>query len=103
MVRLGVAKGGRAETLMGLTGLGDLALTCNNEQSRNMRLGIALGRGMTRAAAIADPALRLGHAVVEGVEARSRSARWPKSWAWTCRSAGPSRGSCTKTPMSATR
>jgi glycerol-3-phosphate dehydrogenase (NAD(P)+) len=68
MVRLGVAKGGRAETLMGLTGLGDLALTCNNEQSRNMRLGIALGRGMTRAAAIADPALRLGHAVVEGVE-----------------------------------
>ncbi len=68
MVRLGIAKGGRAETLMGLTGLGDLALTCNNEQSRNMRLGIAMGRGMTRAAAIADPALRLSHAVVEGVE-----------------------------------
>ncbi|MBI3506104.1 MAG: NAD(P)-dependent glycerol-3-phosphate dehydrogenase [Proteobacteria bacterium] len=68
MVRLGTAKGGRAETLMGLTGLGDLALTCNNDQSRNMRLGIAIGGGVTRHDAVKDPALGLRHAVVEGVE-----------------------------------
>ncbi|MCZ8309960.1 MAG: NAD(P)-dependent glycerol-3-phosphate dehydrogenase [Magnetospirillum sp.] len=68
MVRLGVALGGRAETLMGLSGLGDLALTCNNDQSRNMRFGRALGRGLTPAQALADPALGLAHAVIEGVE-----------------------------------
>ncbi len=68
MVRLGVALGGRAETLMGLSGLGDLALTCNNDQSRNMRFGRALGRGLTPTQALADPALGLAHAVIEGVE-----------------------------------
>jgi glycerol-3-phosphate dehydrogenase (NAD(P)+) len=45
MARLGVAKGGKPETLMGLSGLGDLTLTCNGPQSRNMSLGIALGEG----------------------------------------------------------
>ena len=45
MVRLAVAKGGRRETLMGLSGLGDLTLTCNAMQSRNFSLGVALGRG----------------------------------------------------------
>ena len=44
MVRLAVAKGGRAETLMGLSGLGDLVLTCTATQSRNYSLGIALGQ-----------------------------------------------------------
>lgn len=68
MVRLGVAKGGRAETLMGLSGLGDLALTCNNDQSRNMRLGIAIGSGMSRHDAMDHPDLGLRHSVVEGVE-----------------------------------
>lgn len=68
MVRLGLALGGRAETLMGLSGLGDLALTCNNDQSRNMRFGRALGRGLTPTQALADPALGLAHAVIEGVE-----------------------------------
>ena len=53
---------------MGLTGLGDLALTCNNDQSRNMRLGIAIGGGKTRHEAVDDPELGLRHAVVEGVE-----------------------------------
>ena len=43
--RLAVALGGRAETLAGLSGLGDLALTCHSELSRNYRLGLALGRG----------------------------------------------------------
>lgn len=45
MARLGAAKGGKPETLMGLSGLGDLTLTCNGPQSRNMSLGIALGEG----------------------------------------------------------
>ena len=45
MVRLGVALGGRAETLMGLSGLGDLTLTCTSRQSRNNSLGVALGEG----------------------------------------------------------
>jgi glycerol-3-phosphate dehydrogenase (NAD(P)+) len=45
LVRLGTALGARAETLMGLSGLGDLILTCSSSQSRNMSLGQALGRG----------------------------------------------------------
>jgi glycerol-3-phosphate dehydrogenase (NAD(P)+) len=45
MVRLARAKGGRAETLMGLSGLGDLTLTCTGLQSRNHSLGVALGEG----------------------------------------------------------
>ncbi len=45
MVRLGVAKGARPQTLMGLSGLGDLVLTCSSTQSRNFSLGLALGRG----------------------------------------------------------
>jgi len=45
MVRLALAKGARAETLMGLSGLGDLVLTCTGPQSRNLSLGIALGQG----------------------------------------------------------
>ena len=46
MLRLGAALGGRAETLMGLAGLGDLVLTCTGDLSRNRRLGLALGRGV---------------------------------------------------------
>lgn len=45
LVRLGVAMGARAETLMGLSGLGDLVLTCSSELSRNFSYGIAVGRG----------------------------------------------------------
>ncbi|WP_011582517.1 MULTISPECIES: NAD(P)H-dependent glycerol-3-phosphate dehydrogenase [Chelativorans] len=43
--RIGAAFGARAETLMGLSGLGDLILTCNSPQSRNFAYGAALGRG----------------------------------------------------------
>ncbi|MCA0451558.1 MAG: NAD(P)-dependent glycerol-3-phosphate dehydrogenase [Proteobacteria bacterium] len=68
MVRLGVAIGGQPETLMGLSGLGDLSLTCNNDQSRNMRFGIALGRGFTKDQALSDPKLGLVHAAVEGID-----------------------------------
>jgi len=45
LMRLGAAMGARAETLMGLSGLGDLVLTCSSLQSRNMSLGAALGEG----------------------------------------------------------
>jgi glycerol-3-phosphate dehydrogenase (NAD(P)+) len=47
MMRLGVKLGGARETFMGLAGLGDLVLTCTDDQSRNRRLGLALGRGRT--------------------------------------------------------
>jgi glycerol-3-phosphate dehydrogenase (NAD(P)+) len=47
LVRLGHACGARGETMAGLSGLGDLILTCSNPQSRNFALGIALGRGET--------------------------------------------------------
>ncbi len=53
MTRLAVALGGRAETMMGLSGVGDLALTCTSEKSRNYRLGMALGQGQALAAAMA--------------------------------------------------
>ncbi|MDH3900507.1 MAG: glycerol-3-phosphate dehydrogenase, partial [Gammaproteobacteria bacterium] len=45
MIRLGDAMGARRETLMGLAGVGDLILTCTDDQSRNRRLGLALGQG----------------------------------------------------------
>jgi glycerol-3-phosphate dehydrogenase (NAD(P)+) len=62
MVRLALAKGGRAETLMGLSGLGDLVLTCTGAQSRNYSLGLALGEGRALAAILAER-----HSVAEGV------------------------------------
>jgi glycerol-3-phosphate dehydrogenase (NAD(P)+) len=52
IMRLGARLGGQRETFMGLAGLGDLVLTCTDDQSRNRRLGLALGRGVQRDAAI---------------------------------------------------
>ncbi|MBU6208036.1 MAG: NAD(P)-dependent glycerol-3-phosphate dehydrogenase [Alphaproteobacteria bacterium] len=45
MTRFGLARRARAETLAGLSGLGDLVLTCSSTQSRNFSLGVALGEG----------------------------------------------------------
>jgi glycerol-3-phosphate dehydrogenase (NAD(P)+) len=70
MIRLGVAKGGRAETFRGLSGLGDLVLTCSSAQSRNYRLGLALGRGQAL-----DAALGGSRSVVEGVATAASIAR----------------------------
>ena len=62
MRRLGKVLGARPETLIGLSGLGDLILTCGSPQSRNMSLGRALGRGETLTQALAGKL-----AVTEGV------------------------------------
>jgi glycerol-3-phosphate dehydrogenase (NAD(P)+) len=51
MLRLGVKLGALRETFMGLAGLGDLVLTCTDDQSRNRRFGMALGRGESMAEA----------------------------------------------------
>ena len=52
MMRLGVKLGAQKDTFMGLTGLGDLVLTCSDNQSRNRRFGIALGQGKTQQQAL---------------------------------------------------
>jgi glycerol-3-phosphate dehydrogenase (NAD(P)+) len=52
MLRFGIALGARPETLSGLSGLGDLVLTCSSTASRNFSLGRALGRGEAAAAAL---------------------------------------------------
>ena len=54
MLRLGLALGARVETMMGLSGLGDLVLTCTGDLSRNRRLGLALGRGTPLDQALAE-------------------------------------------------
>lgn len=60
--RLGVALGGRPETFMGLTGMGDLILTCTGDLSRNRRVGLGLAQGKPLDVIVAE----LGH-VAEGV------------------------------------
>jgi glycerol-3-phosphate dehydrogenase (NAD(P)+) len=65
MVRLAVSLGARSETLAGLSGLGDLVLTCTSAQSRNFRAGLALGKGVAP-----DGAL-----TVEGVATARAAAR----------------------------
>lgn len=62
MLRLGLALGARAETFMGLSGLGDLVLTATGDLSRNRRVGLMLARGL----ALPDILAQLGH-VAEGV------------------------------------
>jgi glycerol-3-phosphate dehydrogenase (NAD(P)+) len=69
MVRLALAKGGRAETLMGLSGLGDLTLTCSSIQSRNHSLGVALGKGEELAQFLAAR-----RSVAEGVSSAAAAA-----------------------------
>lgn len=62
MTRLGLALGAKAETFMGLSGLGDLVLTATGDLSRNRKVGLCLAQGMTLDQAVAS----LGH-VAEGV------------------------------------
>ena len=62
IVRLGHAKGAKPETLMGLSGIGDLALTCHAMQSRNFSVGVAIGKGERL-----DDILKQRKSVAEGV------------------------------------
>ena len=73
MVRLALAKGGKAETLMGLSGLGDLTLTCCSMQSRNHSLGIALGKGEKLDSYVAGR-----RSVAEGVSSSAATAALAK-------------------------
>lgn len=63
MMRLGIALGAQAETFMGLAGLGDLVLTCTDDQSRNRRVGLSLGRGNSL-----DETVKMIGQAVEGVK-----------------------------------
>ena len=69
IARLGVAMGGQAETFNGLTGLGDLVLTCTGDLSRNREVGVRIARGLRVDEALAG----IGH-VAEGVHS-ARAAR----------------------------
>ncbi len=71
MARLGEALGGRRETFMGLAGLGDLVLTCTDDQSRNRRFGLALGQGRSLAGARSAVGLVEGLPTAEAVTARA--------------------------------
>ena len=68
MMRLGMALGGEKETFMGLAGVGDLLMTCTDNQSRNRRLGIAIGQGKTIEQALAEI-----KQVVEGIQSASET------------------------------
>ncbi len=71
MLRLGVALGAQTETLLGLSGCGDLILTCTDDQSRNRRFGIALGQSMSIQQAKEQVA-----SVVEGIETSAGIFYW---------------------------
>ena len=64
ITRVGIALGGRAETFYGLTGMGDLIVTCTSMHSRNRRAGLLIGKGKS-----VDEALKEIGMVVEGVKA----------------------------------
>ncbi len=70
MMRLGLAVGAQPTTLMGLAGVGDLVLTCTDNQSRNHRFGFLLGQGLTVKMALEQ----IGQ-VVEGVKTTERVQR----------------------------
>ena len=76
IIRLGVKLGGKQETFMGLAGLGDLILTCTDNQSRNRRFGLALGLGKDRAAAMHEI-----NQEVEGVSAAKETFLLAKKYA----------------------
>ncbi len=59
MIRLGVALGANPETFFGLSGIGDMILTCTDDLSRNRRLGLALGQGKT----VAEAEQEIGQAI----------------------------------------
>lgn len=73
--RLGVAMGGRQETFAGLSGIGDLIVTCTSMHSRNRRFGILVGQGVP-----VQQALEQVGMVVEGYSAPKRRGTWRPGW-----------------------
>lgn len=69
LMRLGTKLGARRETLMGLSGVGDLILTCTDDKSRNRRFGLALGKGLSNEDAVES----IGQ-VVEGINTSREAA-----------------------------
>jgi glycerol-3-phosphate dehydrogenase (NAD(P)+) len=76
IIRLGIKLGGKQETFMGLAGLGDLVLTCTDDQSRNRRFGLALGLGKDRS----EARLEIGQEI-EGIAAAKETFLLAKKYA----------------------
>jgi glycerol-3-phosphate dehydrogenase (NAD(P)+) len=74
-MRLGIKLNGQADTFMGLTGLGDLILTCTDNQSRNRRFGLALGQGQNQQQALIEIAQE-----VEGIGAARQAYLLSKNY-----------------------
>jgi glycerol-3-phosphate dehydrogenase (NAD(P)+) len=75
IMRLGIKLNGQADTFMGLTGLGDLILTCTDNQSRNRRFGLALGQGQNQQQALIEIAQE-----VEGIGAARQAYLLSKNY-----------------------
>lgn len=75
ITRLGVAMGGRAETFAGLSGIGDLIVTCASEHSRNRRAGVLMGQGKSYKEAMEEVQM-----VVEGVYSAKAAFRLSKKY-----------------------
>jgi glycerol-3-phosphate dehydrogenase (NAD(P)+) len=76
IIRLGVKLGGQADTFMGLAGLGDLILTCTDNQSRNRRFGLALAQGLDR-----EQASKTIGQEIEGIAAARETYRLSQNYA----------------------
>lgn len=79
--RLGVKMGGKIQTFTGLTGIGDLIVTCASVHSRNRKAGYLIGKGMTMEEAMAEVKM-----VVEGVYSAKAAMALAKSTRCPCRS-----------------
>jgi len=75
IIRLGVAMGGKLETFSGLTGIGDLIVTCTSMHSRNRRAGILIGQGKTAEEAQAEVKM-----VVEGIKTADAAYKLSKKY-----------------------
>lgn len=75
ITRLGLAMGAQPETFMGLAGMGDLVLTCTDNQSRNRRFGFALGQGKS----VADAKKSIAQ-VIEGIDATAEAHQLAKKY-----------------------
>lgn len=74
MTRFGLARGARAETLAGLSGLGDLVLTCSSTNSRNFSLGLGIGRGEPATTLLDTRTVAEGAATAPVLAAAARAA-----------------------------